>query len=79
MCSESSISAAVEKVKTEYKELYGLINNAGGALEKANQTVELNTYAPIKVSEAFLPLLQKDGGKKGNVIFRIFVLMIVNN
>ena len=56
-----------------------LINNAGGALEKANQTVELNTYAPIKVSEAFLPLLQKDGGKKGNVIFRIFVLMIVNN
>jgi len=63
VCSESSISAAVEKVKTEYKELYGLINNAGGALEKANQTVELNTYAPIKVSEAFLPLLQKDGGR----------------
>jgi len=63
VCSDSSISAAVEKVKLVHKELFGLINNAGGALEKAKQTVELNTYAPIKVSEAFLPLLQKDGGR----------------
>ena len=62
VCNESSIAEAVEKVKLEHNELFGLINNAGGSLSTARETVELNTYAPIKVTEAFLPLLNKDGG-----------------
>jgi len=63
VCNDSSIAEAVEKVKLEHNELFGLINNAGGSLSTARETVELNTYAPIKVTEAFLPLLKKDGGR----------------
>jgi len=63
VCNDSSIAEAVEKVKSEHQELFGLINNAGGSLATARGTVELNTYAPINVTEAFLPLLKNDGGR----------------
>jgi len=63
VCNDSSIAEAVEKVKSEHQELFGLINNAGGSLPTARGTVELNTYAPINVTEAFLPLPKNDGGR----------------
>jgi len=64
VCSEDSIAAACKDVSTRHGELYGLINNAGGWLSSAKDTIDLNTYAVINVTEAFLPLLlKKQGGR----------------
>ena len=49
-------------MRKEHTSLYGLVNNAGGVLATARATVELNTYAVIRVTRAFLPLLQGDKG-----------------
>jgi len=62
VCSDASIAVAFNDVKTKHGELYGLINNAGGWLASPKATIDLNTYAPIKVTEAFLPLLLKQQG-----------------
>ena len=62
VCSESSIAAACNDVSARHGELYGLINNAGGWLSSAKDTIDLNTYAVINVTEAFLPLLLKKQG-----------------
>jgi len=43
--------------------MYGLVNNAGGSLNTDRETIQLNTYALIRVCEAFLPLIQKQGGR----------------
>ena len=65
VCSEASIAAACKDVSSRHGELYGLINNAGGMLSSAKDTLDLNTYAVINVTEAFLPLLlKKQGGNK---------------
>ena len=63
--SEQSVAAAVEKVRSRYggeRPLYGLVNNAGGSLATDRETIQLNTYAVIRVCEAFLPLIQQRGG-----------------
>ena len=63
--SEQSVAAAVEKVRSRYggeQPLYGLVNNAGGSLATDRETIQLNTYAVIRVCEAFLPLIQQRGG-----------------
>jgi len=62
VCSEASIAAACKDVSAKHGELYGLINNAGGWLSSAKDTIDLNTYAVINVTEAFLPLLLKQQG-----------------
>ena len=49
-------------MRKEHTSLYGLVNNAGGVLATARDTVNLNTYAVIRVTRAFLPLLQGDKG-----------------
>ena len=67
VCSEASIAAACKDVGTRHGELYGLINNAGGWLSSPKDTIDLNTYAVINVTEAFLPLLLKKQG--GNNTF----------
>jgi len=43
--------------------LYGLINNAGGILDSVRETLELNTFGLKRVCDAFLPLLQPQGGR----------------
>ena len=65
VCSDLSVEAAVASLKTRLGEgvrLYGLVNNAGGILSDARETIQLNTYGPIRVCQAFIPLLQSDQG-----------------
>ena len=65
VCSDLSVETAVARLKTKLGEggrLYGLVNNAGGILSDARQTIQLNTYGPIRVCQAFMPLLQPDKG-----------------
>ena len=61
VCSQENIASAVDTIKTKYGGLYGLVNNAGGWLSTAKDTVDLNLYAVINVTEAFLPLIQDQG------------------
>ena len=68
VCSESSIAGACKDVSTRHGELYGLINNAGGWLSSAKDTIDLNTYAVINVTEAFLPLLLKKQGGNNTIV-----------
>ena len=68
VCSEASIAAACKDVGTRHGELYGLINNAGGWLSSARDTIDLNTYAVINVTEAFLPLLLKKQGGNNTIV-----------
>ena len=49
-------------MRKDHTSLYGLVNNAGGVLATARDTVDLNTYAVIRVTRAFLPLMQGDKG-----------------
>ena len=61
-------------MRKEHTSLYGLVNNAGGVLATARATVELNTYAVIRVTRAFLPLLQGDKGRRKEMEMRFCVL-----
>ena len=63
VCSEASIQEAVSKIQSKHGQLFGLINNAGGWLSTPRATKDLNTMAVINVCEAFLPLLEKYGGR----------------
>ena len=57
-------------MRKDHTSLYGLVNNAGGVLATARATVELNTYAVIRVTRAFLPLLQGDKGRRKEMEMR---------
>ena len=46
--------------------LYGLVNNAGVGLNTNGDIIETNFKGPIRVSEAFLQMIQ-DGGRIVNV------------
>eukprot|EP00090_Calanus_glacialis_P042887 TRINITY_DN759_c0_g1_i4.p1 TRINITY_DN759_c0_g1~~TRINITY_DN759_c0_g1_i4.p1 ORF type:complete len:313 (-),score=60.69 TRINITY_DN759_c0_g1_i4:74-1012(-) len=64
--SEESVNKAVETVRTKFGDsepLYGLVNNAGGATGSSREILELNTYSLRRVTEAFLPLIQKNKGR----------------
>ena len=63
VCSDASVAAALETVKSKHGELYGVINNAGGIFDDARSTVNLNTYGVIKVTEAFIPIIKSPGGR----------------
>ena len=58
---DKSVKDAVDKVTKNHGQLYGLINNAGGTTPSHRETIALNTYGAVRVSEAFLPLLQQNG------------------
>ena len=69
-CWKIAQQSGVERLRTRLGEggrLYGLVNNAGGILSDARQTIQLNTYGPIRVCQAFIPLLQSDQGDKTNI------------
>ena len=55
---------AADKVSKDHGEIFGLINNAGGFLSTHRDTVDLNTYGAIRVSNEFIPLLQSNGKLK---------------
>jgi NAD(P)-dependent dehydrogenase (short-subunit alcohol dehydrogenase family) len=69
VCSDESVSAAVDHVKKlTGGSLDGLINNAGAAyntpvihidIAKAHEVYELNVFSIVRVTQAFLPLLLK--------------------
>ncbi|MFN7025833.1 MAG: SDR family oxidoreductase [Pseudorhizobium sp.] len=69
--NEASVQAAAERVGQEDGKLDALVNNAGipGAfIDPADQTVddirqvyEINVFGPIRVIQAFLPLLKAAG------------------
>jgi len=64
--SDESVKNAVEAVKAKHgksEPLFGLVNNAGGSSDTPRGYVDLNTYGVRRVTEAFLPLIQKDKGR----------------
>jgi uncharacterized oxidoreductase len=67
--SEKDISDLIENIKENYPELSMVINNAGhafaythdenaGAFEKATEEFATNYFAPIRLTEALLPVLK---------------------
>jgi NAD(P)-dependent dehydrogenase (short-subunit alcohol dehydrogenase family) len=67
--SPSSISAAAASVSASFPApLYGIVNNAGvGFGRSIEETVLTNTLGPMRVFEAFRPLLDPDEGRVVNV------------
>jgi len=74
---ERSIKKCVDHVKKAHKELDVLVNNAGilldwdtdmvgGDIDIARKTMETNAFAPLRVSQLFLPLLKKS--EQGRII-----------
>ena len=70
--SEESISALAAYMDAEYGQLDVLINNAGILLDRSDKILdvplekmqtmfETNTYAPLMLIRALLPLMQKNG------------------
>jgi NAD(P)-dependent dehydrogenase (short-subunit alcohol dehydrogenase family) len=65
--SDESVAAAADRVAdrfgTDPAPLYGIVNNAGiGTGDRPMRAVlEVNTYGPRRVCNAFLPLLQPNG------------------
>jgi NAD(P)-dependent dehydrogenase (short-subunit alcohol dehydrogenase family) len=73
----NSVRAAAEKVSQEVSALEILINNAGVHLENKTvplpeldledkhlqKTMEINAFGPLRVTQRFLPLLEKGHGK----------------
>lgn len=70
--SEDSIREAVERIKTEKGRLDILVNNAGIFLDKdgkaetidldrVRQTMETNTYGPILLCQAAVPMMRSQG------------------
>ncbi|MGF1466519.1 MAG: SDR family NAD(P)-dependent oxidoreductase [Sandaracinaceae bacterium] len=71
VASDASVHAARERVREAYgvPALYGLVNNAGigfGAQDVAT-IVDVNTRGVRRVCEAFLPLIDPEGGRIVNV------------
>ena len=64
--SDESVAAAAAAVKAKGVTLYGLVNNAGVGLNTSGDIIETNFKGPIRVTEAFLELIQ-DGGRIVNV------------
>lgn len=72
--SEASIGAALEEVteRTAGRGITGLVNNAGFALvgplellrlDEIREQLEVNTIGQVAVTQAFLPLLRRTGGR----------------
>jgi uncharacterized oxidoreductase len=66
----NSVTNLIGKLEADYSDLSVLINNAGvgfvyklgegaNAVEKARQEFETNYFAPVRLTEALLPLMKK--------------------
>ncbi|XP_042913207.1 estradiol 17-beta-dehydrogenase 2-like, partial [Parasteatoda tepidariorum] len=75
---ENSVQAALEFVKENLStsELWAVVNNAGifkglpveiAPLQDFKTCLEVNTYGPLRVTKAFLPLLRKSKGRCVNL------------
>ncbi|XP_042900469.1 estradiol 17-beta-dehydrogenase 2-like [Parasteatoda tepidariorum] len=75
---ENSVQAALEFVKENLStsELWAVVNNAGifkglsveiAPLQDFEACLEVNTYGPLRVTKAFLPLLRKSKGRVINL------------
>ena len=69
---DASVAAAAAFVQSSLggATLYALVNNAGTGLQHgvtAETVVNVNTLGPKRVTEAFLPLLNPEGGRIVNV------------
>ncbi|MDX2081216.1 MAG: SDR family NAD(P)-dependent oxidoreductase [Terrimicrobiaceae bacterium] len=77
----ASVQAAAERVRAEFGSVFGVVNNAGiirefgpegpfapsrVSLEAIEETYQTNLLGPIRVIQAFIPLLRAGGG--GNIV-----------
>ena len=68
--SDESVNAAVQQISPVT--LYGLVNNAGiglgqpGIENHLDEIVDVNYFGARRVTNAFLPLIEKDGGRIAN-------------
>jgi NAD(P)-dependent dehydrogenase (short-subunit alcohol dehydrogenase family) len=71
---QPTVDAARERLESEVGRLDALVNNAGiygdstGAadydLDRAHEVLEVNTFGPWRLTEAFLPLLRESGSPR---------------
>ncbi len=72
---QGSIGDAVEKLEAEVPALHVLVNNAGlmfgsaprpseESVDQMRQMLDVNTLGPLRVTQAFLPLLRKAEGAR---------------
>ena len=69
---DESVKSAAQTMAEGFEEatpLYGVVNNAGiGDRGRAmREVLEVNTWGPKRVCDAFLPLIQPDGGRIVNI------------
>jgi len=70
VCSDESISKAVDQLKAKDVTLFGLVNNAGVGLQTDNKPESIlntNFYGPKRVTDAFLNLMDSKEGRIVNV------------
>lgn len=72
VADDASVEAAAGQVAGQFDEdapLYGVVNNAGIGLGSADmqKVLDVNTRGPKRVCDAFLPLIDPDGGRVVNV------------
>ena len=71
--SDASVQRLRASVEQEFGELHVLVNNAGVGLDfhgpalepdfaKIRDTLETNTYGPLRLAAAFVPLMRRSGG-----------------
>jgi NAD(P)-dependent dehydrogenase (short-subunit alcohol dehydrogenase family) len=69
---QTDIDAAVEFVRSQGRGLWGVVNNAGvvrlsplatGSVDDVQFTFDVNVLGPVRVNQAFLPLLLESGGR----------------
>ncbi len=67
VASDASVSATLSTVREALggAKLHGIVNNAGAGFgpDGARQALEVNTRGVQRVCEAFIPLLEPDGGR----------------
>jgi len=67
---DASVATAASTMLEKYGpgSFFGLVNNAGiGFGNSLTDTVQINAYGPKRVTEAFLPLLKRPGGRVVNI------------
>jgi carbonyl reductase 1 len=63
----AKIQSLLQKEDADNNKLYGIINNAGISQGEGDSVVDTNYYGTKRVVEAFLPLLQRPGGRIVNI------------